>query len=81
MVPLFIKHQEHDKLPLLLDDVDREIVTNWARSRALTGSRMEPNVSLVQPALTDEQWLLIADLFAGPKPKPRGGRPRVDARR
>jgi hypothetical protein len=25
-----------------------------ARSRTLTGSRMEPNVSIVQPALTDE---------------------------
>ncbi len=49
------------------------------RSRALTGSRMEPNVSLVQPALTDEQWLLIADLFAEPKPDPRGGRPRLIA--
>jgi transposase len=42
---------------------------------------MEPNSSLVRPELTDEQWSLIADLFAGPKPGPRGGRPRVDARR
>ena len=52
-----------------------------ARSRTETGSRREPNLSTVPPELTDEQWWLIADLFAGPKPDPRGGRPRVDPRR
>ena len=34
----------------------------------------------VQPQLTDQQWLLIADLFPSPVPDPRGGRPRVDTR-
>jgi transposase len=51
-----------------------------ARSRTETGSRMEPNSSLVRPELTDEQWSLIADLFVSPKPDPRGGRPRAGAR-
>ena len=37
-----------------------------ARSRTETGSRMEPNSSLVRPELTDEQWSLIADLFVSP---------------
>ena len=40
-----------------------------------TGSRTEP-----APELTDEQWLLIADLFANPDPSPAGGRPRVAPR-
>ena len=31
--------------------------------------------------LSDEQWLLIADLLADPAPDPRGGRPRHDPRR
>ncbi len=32
-------------------------------------------------SLSDEQWLLIADLLADPAPNPRGGRPRHDPRR
>ncbi|MFO0883406.1 MAG: hypothetical protein U0894_04345 [Pirellulales bacterium] len=35
----------------------------------------------VQPQLTDQQWLLIADLFPSPAPDPRGGQPRVDTQR
>jgi transposase len=31
--------------------------------------------------LSDEQWVLIADLLADPAPDPRGGRPRHDSRR
>jgi transposase len=42
---------------------------------APTGSRMEP-----QPELTDEQWLLIEDLFPEPRPSPQGGRPRAPTR-
>jgi transposase len=46
------------------------------RSRVLdAGSRMEP-----EPQLTDEQWLLIADLFRNAPPGPQGGRPRVAPR-
>jgi len=40
----------------------------------------EPVACPVPPQLTDEQWLLICDLFPIPKPDPRGGRPRVDSR-
>jgi transposase len=50
------------------------------RSRFVAGSRMEPNLCLVSPQLTDEQWSLISDLFPAPKPDPRGGRPRADVR-
>jgi len=39
------------------------------------GSRMEPNLQL-----TDEQWLLIADLFPHEPPDRKGGRPRVAPR-
>jgi transposase len=42
---------------------------------------MEPDSNLSQPQLTDEQWLLISDLFKVPAPDPRGGRPRADVRR
>lgn len=42
---------------------------------APAGSRMEPE------QLTDEQWLLIADLFFDEPPSPEGGRPRVPPRR
>ena len=45
------------------------------RGRNRTGSRTEP-----KPQLTEEQWLIIADLFADPKPSSKGGRPRVPAR-
>lgn len=46
------------------------------RSRVLdAGSTMEP-----ERQLTDEQWLLIADLFRDPLPGPQGGRPRAPAR-
>jgi transposase len=50
------------------------------RSRFEAGSRMEPNCFAITPQLTDEQWLLICDLFAAPKADPRGGRPRADIR-
>lgn len=43
--------------------------------RNCTGSRKEP-----EPQVSDEQWLLIADLFAEPEVTSAGGRPRVDAR-
>ena len=39
------------------------------------GSRMEP-----EPQLTDEQWLLIADLFVDEPPSEKGGRPRRSSR-
>ena len=45
------------------------------------GSGTEPALNLPQPQLTDEQWLLISDVFPVPVPDPRGGRPRTDARR
>ena len=45
------------------------------RGRNTTASRTEP-----QFQLTDEQWLLIADLFQNPDPSPAGGRPRVAPR-
>ena len=45
------------------------------RGRNCTGSRTEP-----KPYLNDEQWLRVADLFANPKPNPKGGRPPVDPR-
>src|SRR5687768_3987757 len=51
------------------------------RSRFDAGSRMEPDLSLESSQLSDEQWSLISDLFSDPPPDPRGGRPRVDARR
>lgn len=50
------------------------------RSRVSAGSKMEPEVRLTCPQLTDEQWSLISDLFPVPKVDPRGGRPRVDSR-
>jgi len=50
------------------------------RSREQAGSRMEPDTNFPPPQLTDEQWLLVADLFPVPAPDPRGGRPRADAR-
>jgi transposase len=45
------------------------------RGRNCTGSRTAP-----KPYLTDEQWLMIADLFLEPPPSPRGGRPPVPPR-
>ena len=50
------------------------------RSRVSAGSKMEPEVRLTSPQLTDEQWSLISDLFPVPPVDPRGGRPRVDSR-
>ena len=50
------------------------------RSRDSAGSRIEPDTRALRPELSDEQWLLIADLFANAKPSPKGGRPRVDPR-
>ncbi len=46
------------------------------RSRLEAGSRMEPEALDLQAELSDEHWLLIADLFANPEPSPQGGRPR-----
>jgi len=50
------------------------------RSRCDAGSRMEPETEDLQAELSDEHWLLIADLFENPKPSPKGGRPMVDPR-
>lgn len=51
------------------------------RSDEPVGCSREPDLNLPQPQLTDEQWLLISDVFPVPVPDPRGGRPRTDARR
>jgi transposase len=51
------------------------------QSDEAVGSGMGPDSNGMQPQLTDEQWLLIADIFPVPVPDPRGGRPRIDARR
>src|SRR4030095_11216033 len=45
------------------------------RGRNCTGSRTEP-----KPQLTDEQWLLIADLFPDETPSKLGGRPAIPPR-
>ena len=45
------------------------------RGRNCTGSRMEP-----KPQLTDDQWLLIADLFPQEPPSEFGGRPPIPPR-
>lgn len=45
------------------------------RAKARAGSRTEPKLQL-----TDEQWLLIADLFPDERPSEKGGRPRRSAR-
>ncbi|QDV71861.1 transposase [Botrimarina mediterranea] len=50
------------------------------RSRPGAGSRMEPDSRFFRPQLSDEQWALVSDLFKPPKPDPKGGRPRADAR-
>ena len=50
------------------------------RTNCDAGPKEEPVACPVRPQLTDEQWLLICDLFPIPKPDPRGGRPRVDSR-
>ncbi|MEM6434757.1 MAG: transposase, partial [Cyanobacteria bacterium P01_D01_bin.115] len=50
------------------------------RSRVNAGSRMEPELEDLQAELSDEHWLLIADLFANPDPSPQGGRPMADPR-
>ena len=50
------------------------------RSRCEAGSRMEPEVEDLQAELSDEHWLLIAELFANPDPSPKGGRPMADPR-
>ena len=44
-------------------------------------STMESDLNLPHPQLSDEQWMLISDVFPVPVPDPRGGRPRTDARR
>jgi transposase len=41
---------------------------------------MEPETEDLQAELSDEHWLLIADLFANPTPSPKGGRPMADSR-
>ncbi len=50
-------------------------VSRPATGRNITGSRTEP-----KPQLSDEQWLLIKDLFPEPPVNTAGGRPRVAAR-
>lgn len=50
------------------------------RSHKCVGSRMEPEPEDLQAELSDEHWLLIADLFANPQPSPQGGRPMADPR-
>ncbi|WP_390620745.1 IS5 family transposase [Gimesia algae] len=50
-------------------------VSRPATGRNITGSRTEP-----KPQLSDEQWLLIKDLFPEPPANAAGGRPRVAAR-
>ena len=54
------------------------------RGRNTTGSRSRRSASAPntapKPYLSDEQWLLIADLFPQPKVSSRGGRPRVAPR-
>jgi len=49
-------------------------------ANCISGPTEEPVACPVPPQLTDEQWLLICDLFPIPKPDPRGGRPRVESR-
>jgi transposase len=44
----------------------------WPSLRPRTASRTEP-----KPQLTDEQWLLIADLFPWRAPTHVGGRPQI----
>ncbi|HMO86699.1 MAG TPA: transposase [Lacipirellulaceae bacterium] len=41
---------------------------------------MEPDSRFFRQQLSDEQWALVSDLFKPPKPSPKGGRPRADAR-
>ena len=48
------------------------------RANCDAGLKEEPVTCPIPQQLTDEQWLLICDLFPIPKPDPRGGRPRVD---
>jgi len=50
-------------------------VSRPATGRNITGSRTEP-----KPQLSDEQWLLIKDLFPEPPVNAAVGRPRVAAR-
>ena len=51
-------------------------LVSWPRrGRNCTGSRTEP-----KPQLTEEQWILIADLFPTPEITRLGGRPRVESR-
>ena len=45
------------------------------RGRNRTGSRTAP-----KSYLNDQQWLMIAGVFADPDPSPQGGRPRVPPR-
>jgi hypothetical protein len=42
-----------------------------SRSRENAGSKIEPEQVDFRPQLNDEQWALIADLFADPAPDPR----------
>ena len=35
MVPLFIKHNEHDKLTMPLYEIDNEMVANWVEERLI----------------------------------------------
>lgn len=51
------------------------------RSReSKTGSMMDSNWRRIEPALTDQQWSLISDLFPDRPVGPHGGRPRISNR-
>ena len=50
------------------------------RSRRSTGSTMDSDSKRLQPELTDEQWLLIADLFPNKPMGANGGRPTAMSR-
>jgi transposase len=52
-----------------------------ARTTEPVGSRSEPGLNISQPQLTDDEWQLVSDVFPVPAPDPRGGRPRIGARR
>lgn len=54
-----------------------------ANNRSRASEADEPRRDLrtePESQLTDEQWLLIEDLFRNPEPSPKGGRPPADPR-
>ena len=50
------------------------------RSRCSTGSTMDSDSKSLQPELSDEHWLLIADLFSNKPMGFKGGRPAAQSR-